>query len=154
VDLDPDKGIKERINAMAATIHGRQLMVGMLLGLKPDDMPGPDKVQAEALAWIRFQEQFPAVKLSPKAEAIMGLAAASFASYAPLMAVVVVKAKMTRDAAKTKKATGPFNFPATNPADIKPAPNGHDPSGIQASPTGDEVVILSGVPDNGKLKFN
>lgn len=141
---------------MAATIAGRQVMIGMLLGLPVEAMPSREKVQAEALAWIRFQAQFPKVKLSAKAEAIMGLAAASFASYAPLMAVTMVKMQQAKQAAKAPK--GPFAFGGAKPlapgeAPLQRSGNGHDTSA--PSPTGEESVILSGVrPDGGTLKFN
>lgn len=136
---------------MAGTIAGRQVMIGMLLGLPVEAMPSREKVQAEALAWIRFQAQFPKVKLSAKAEAIMGLAAASFASYAPLMAVTMVKMQQAK--AKARAPAQPFAFGGAKPSAPGVQPNGHDTT-VQ-TPTGEESVILSGVrPDGGTLKFN
>jgi hypothetical protein len=153
VDLsaeERDRDLKKRVDAMAATIRGRQMMVGFLFGVGPDLLPGDDKVQAEALAWIRFQQEFPAVKLSPKADAIIGLAAASCASYMPMIAVLFVKAKMAQQA--KRQAKGPLAF-GGGPVNQPGQGNGLDTS--RASPTGEETVILSGVvPDDGKLKFN
>jgi hypothetical protein len=155
VDLEPDKVLKSQIDEMAATIRGRQMMVGMLLGLPPEAMPDDGKVRAEALAWIKFQAQFPKVKLSAKAEAIMGLTAASFASYMPLMAVTVAKMQQAKQQARAVKAA-PFRFgggPVNQPGAPPPTANGHDTSA--PSPSGEETVILSGVrPDGGTLKFN
>lgn len=149
--LEPDKVLKSQIDAMAATIHGRHMMVGLLLGLPVEVMPDETKVKAEALAWLRFQQEWPKAKLSPRADVILGLAAASCASYLPLAAVLVIKAQQSKAASKAK--TGPFAFGGAKPAAPGVAPNGHDPT-VQPATVGNETVILSGVPDSGTLKFN
>jgi hypothetical protein len=125
-------------------------MLAMSLGL-PELMIPDAKADALAIAWIRFQQEYPATKLSPRVSVVIDLTTAGTLTYLPILAALSQKA---RNAASAKKQRG-FNIPPNNPA-MKPQTV--DPrqaeTKARTGPVGEEFVIASGAPDSGKIKFD
>jgi|SRR5579859_1115524 len=132
---------------VASAIYSRHLMIAMALGwpeLKLDE----DKSMALALAWVRFQQEYPQTKIARKTQVVIDLATATGLAYLPMLGAVGAKA---RQAAANRKPKGP-QFPVKNPA-MQPDGSLRD---VQAGPNGlngNGVIIPTGAPDAGKIKF-
>jgi hypothetical protein len=112
-------------------------------------MPDDASIQALAVAWARFQQEYPGTKMTRKMSVVIDLATAAGVTYFPLVAGFVIQAKQKAEA---RKAPG-FNIPAQQPQ--RPDPNHRNGAdGARRTMTGEEIVLHSGaIPDKGKLNF-
>lgn len=140
---DRDKELLSRVKTTADDIEARHLMLAMSLGL-PDLQLERKKVEAQALAWLRFKKHHPGIGLDPKTQSKIDLVVACGLSYFPMLSAIALKMK---EAAANKRRPG-FPIPPVNPQDRTNTPGERRPS-----VSGDEIVIASGVPSSGKIDF-
>jgi len=141
---DRDKTAEKDAKAAIENIKARHLMLAMLLGL-PELELDDKKAAALALAWVRFQQEYPKTKISRRVSVVVDLGAAATGAYLPILAKLAIKA---RTAANARKRPG-FDIPPINPAMRREQQV--DPK--QTGPVGNEFVVASGVPDGGKINF-
>lgn len=138
-----DAEARKQAKEIMEGIKARHLMLSILLGV-PELQLDDKKASALAVAWVRFQQEYPATKISRKASVIIELATVSSVTYGPILGLYLMRAKAKADA---RKKPG-FNVPPENPA-MRSASD----SARQSGPVGDEVVLSSGAVDRGTLDF-